>query len=144
MRAVVKDDGCHVSGVTGHDRATMTIPEGIADQARPGFITIRAVRAQAGSAGGDLGRLCCIVSDAARMDERVPVLGAARGTVRPAATRVIAGLIRPEMKIEIAVTALRGERTGLRTPVRTVDRCPLPPFDRGQGGGGPRRADVHP
>ena len=29
------------------------------------------------------------------------------GTIRPAATMVIAGLIRPEMKIEIEATAMR-------------------------------------
>jgi enamine deaminase RidA (YjgF/YER057c/UK114 family) len=30
------------------------------------------------------------------------------GAIRPAATMVIAGLIEPEMKIEIEVTAFRG------------------------------------
>ena len=32
----------------------------------------------------------------------------AMGTIRPAATMVIAGLIRPEMKVEVEVTAMRG------------------------------------
>ena len=37
-----------------------------------------------------------------------PELEAALGDIRPAATMVIAGLIEPDMKIEIEVTAFRG------------------------------------
>jgi enamine deaminase RidA (YjgF/YER057c/UK114 family) len=48
------------------------------------------------------------VIDAALVPALTPVLGEVLGEVRPAATMVIAGLIRPEMKIEIEVTALRG------------------------------------
>ena len=36
-----------------------------------------------------------------------PALREALGEVRPAATLVVAGLIEPEMKIEIEVTAFR-------------------------------------
>jgi enamine deaminase RidA (YjgF/YER057c/UK114 family) len=48
------------------------------------------------------------VTDAALVDAVVPVLGAVLGEIRPAATMVIAGLIRPEMLIEIEVTAFKG------------------------------------
>ena len=48
-----------------------------------------------------------VVTDAALVDAITPALGEALGTVRPAATMVVAGLIRPEMKVEIEVTALR-------------------------------------
>ena len=41
------------------------------------------------------------------VDAIIPVLGAHLGEVRPAATMVVAGLIKPEMKIEIEVTALK-------------------------------------
>lgn len=107
-RAVVKGGWCFVSGVTGYDYATMTIPEGIADQARNCFATIRAVLLEAGFAWDDIVRVQYTVTDAALVDDLVPVLGAALAEVRPAATMVIAGLIRPEMKVEIEVTAFRG------------------------------------
>ena len=48
------------------------------------------------------------VSNTAFVDEIIPELGAALSEIRPAATMVIAGLIRPEMKIEIEVTAFKG------------------------------------
>jgi enamine deaminase RidA (YjgF/YER057c/UK114 family) len=106
-RAVVKGPWCFVSGVTGYDYATMTIPDGVADQARNCFATIASVLEQAGFAMSDIVRVQYTVTDAALVDDLVPVLGAALGDIRPAATMVIAGLIRPEMKVEIEVTALR-------------------------------------
>lgn len=107
-RAVVKGDWCFVSGVTGYDYATMAIPESAADQARNCFATIRAVLAEAGFAMGDIVRVQYTLIDAALVADVTPVLGAELGQIRPAATMVIAGLIRPEMKIEIEVTAMRG------------------------------------
>jgi enamine deaminase RidA (YjgF/YER057c/UK114 family) len=106
-RAVVKGPWCFVSGVTGYDYATMTIPDGVADQARNCFATIAAVLDQAGFAMADIVRVQYTVTDAGLVDDLVPVLGAALADIRPAATMVIAGLIRPEMKVEIEVTALR-------------------------------------
>jgi enamine deaminase RidA (YjgF/YER057c/UK114 family) len=106
-RAVVKGPWCFVSGVTGYDYATMTIPDGVADQARNCFATIASVLDQAGFAMSDIVRVQYTVTDAAMVDDLVPVLGATLGDIRPAATMVIAGLIRPEMKVEIEVTALR-------------------------------------
>ena len=46
--------------------------------------------------------------EAMLVDAAVPVLGEVLGEIRPAATMVIAGLIRPEMLIEIEVTAFKG------------------------------------
>ena len=48
------------------------------------------------------------ISSSALVDAITPVLGEALGAVRPAATMIIAGLIREEMKVEIEVTAYRG------------------------------------
>ena len=107
-RAVVKGGWCFVSGVTGYNYATMTIPDGIADQARNCFATIAGVLAEGGFEMGDIVRVQYTVADALLVDELVPVLGAALGEIRPAATMVIAGLIRPEMKVEIEVTAFKG------------------------------------
>lgn len=107
-RAIVKGGWCFVSGVTGYDYATMQIPDGVADQAQNCFATIRAVLAEAGFAMDDIVRVQYTLTDAALVAEVVPVLGAALGEIRPAATMVIAGLIRPEMRIEIEVTAFKG------------------------------------
>jgi enamine deaminase RidA (YjgF/YER057c/UK114 family) len=107
-RAVVKGAWCFVSGVTGYDYATMEIPEDAAEQTVNCFRTIASVLAEAGFAMGDIVRVQYALIDPALVDEIVPVLGATLGDIRPAATMVIAGLIRPEMKIEIEVTAFKG------------------------------------
>jgi enamine deaminase RidA (YjgF/YER057c/UK114 family) len=106
-RAIVKGPWCFVSGVTGYDYATMEMPESIADQARNCFKTISSVLDQAGFAMSDIVRVQYTVTDTALVDELIPALGEALSEVRPAATMVIAGLIKPEMKVEIEVTALK-------------------------------------
>lgn len=106
-RAVVKGPWCFVSGVTGYDYATMTMPEDVAVQAQNCFATIARVLDEAGFDIGDIVRVQYTVTDVALVDAIVPLLGANLGEVRPAATMVIAGLIKPEMKIEIEVTALK-------------------------------------
>ncbi len=106
-RAIVKGPWCFVSGVTGYDYATMEMPESIADQARNCFKTIAGVLDQAGFAMSDIVRVQYTVTDTALVDELIPALGEALSDVRPAATMVIAGLIKPEMKVEIEVTALK-------------------------------------
>ena len=104
-RAVVKGPWCFVSGVTGYDYATMVMPEDVADQARNCFKTIRWALDQGGFTLDDVVRVQYTVTDAALVEALVPALGEAFGEIRPAATMVIAGLIRPEMKVEIEVTA---------------------------------------
>jgi enamine deaminase RidA (YjgF/YER057c/UK114 family) len=107
-RAVVKGGWCFVSGVTGYDYATMVMPEDIADQARNCFKTISWALGEGGFAMQDIVRVQYTVTDAALVEALIPALGEALGQIRPAATMVIAGLIRPEMKVEIEVTAFRG------------------------------------
>ena len=107
-RAVVKGGWCFVSGVTGYDYATMEMPGDIADQARNCFATIGRVLEEAGFTMADIVRVQYTVTDTALVEALVPVLGDALGEVRPAATMVIAGLIRPEMKVEVEVTAFKG------------------------------------
>lgn len=107
-RAVVKGGWCFVSGVTGYDYRTMTMPADVAQQARNCFRTIESVLKQGGFEMGDIVRVQYTLTDASLVEAVVPELGAALGEIRPAATMVIAGLIRPEMKIEIEVTAFKG------------------------------------
>ena len=102
-RAVVKGPWCFVSGVTGYDYATMVMPEDVADQARNCFKTIRWALDQGGFTLEDVVRVQYTVTNAALVEALVPALGEAFGEIRPAATMVIAGLIRPEMKVEIEV-----------------------------------------
>ena len=107
-RAVVKGPWCFVSGTTGYDYARMTMPEGAAEQARSAFTTIEGALREAGFAMEDIVRVQYTITDPALVDEIAPVLGQVMGDIRPAATMVVAGLIRPEMKVEIEVTAFRG------------------------------------
>lgn len=107
-RAVVKGGWCFVSGVTGYNYTTMEMPPGIADQAQNCFATIAAVLDQAGFQMADIVRVQYTVTDASLVEALSPVLGQALAEIRPAATMVIAGLIRPEMLIEIEVTAFKG------------------------------------
>lgn len=107
-RAIVKGDWCFVSGVTGYDYATMTMPDSVADQARNCWATIEKVLIEGGFTMADIVRVQYTLTDADLMAEVTPALGAAMGDIRPAATIVIAGLIKPEMKIEIEVTAFKG------------------------------------
>ena len=107
-RAVVRGDWCFVSGVTGYDYATMTMPDDPCAQARNCFRTIFAVLAEAGFAPDDIVRVQYTITDAGLVEVIAPALSEALDAIRPAATMVVAGLIRPEMAVEIEVTAFRG------------------------------------
>ncbi len=107
-RAVVQADWCFVSGVTGYDYTTMEMPENVDQQARNCFATIGRVLKETGFKMADIARVQYTVVNAGLVDELVPALGETLGVIRPAATMIIAGLIKPEMLIEIEVTAYRG------------------------------------
>ena len=106
-RAVVQGDWCFVSGTTGYDYATMTMPEGVEDQTRNCLATIGKALEDAGFSFADVVRCHYYVTEAAFADRVFPILGETFGAIRPAATMVVCDLIRPEMLIEIEVTALR-------------------------------------
>ena len=107
-RAVIKDGWCFVSGVTGYDYTKMLMPEGVAAQAEASFQTIGRVLTEAGFQLADIVRVQYTLVDAALVAELSPILSAHLGDVRPAATMIVAGLIKPEMLIEIEVTAFKG------------------------------------
>ena len=107
-RAVVQGDWCFMAGVTGFDYTTMTLPDTIAAQARQCFVTIDSVLNDAGFTRADIVRVTHYVTDRALVDELKPVLSEHLGTIRPAATMVIADLMTPEMLYEIEVTAFKG------------------------------------
>ena len=106
-RAVVQGDWCFVSGTTGYDYASMTMPETVEEQTRNCLATIGNALDQGGFTLADVVRAHYYITDAAYVDRVFPILGEAFGEIRPAATMIVCGLNRPEMKIEIEVTALR-------------------------------------
>jgi enamine deaminase RidA (YjgF/YER057c/UK114 family) len=106
-RAVVAGNWCFVSGTTGYDYLTMTMPDSVEDQARNCLNTISSALEQGGFALPEMVRLHYYITDAAYADLVFPIVGAAFGEIRPAMTMVVCGLIRPEMKIEIELTALK-------------------------------------
>lgn len=104
-RAVVDGDFIFVAGTTGFDYATMTLPDGIIEQAEQCFRNIQAALANAGATLADVVRVTYIVPRASDFQQCWPVLRKYFGDVRPAATMISAGLLDPRMLIEIEVTA---------------------------------------
>lgn len=105
-RAVLDGDMAFVSGTTGYDYKTMTMPEGVTSQARNCFKTIEAALREGGFAMHDIVRATYYITDPSDADALFAVCGEVLGDIRPAATLlVVAGLYKPEMKVEIEVTA---------------------------------------
>jgi enamine deaminase RidA (YjgF/YER057c/UK114 family) len=104
-RAVVDGEWIFVSGTTGFDYSTMTISDGVVDQAEQCLKNIDAALREAGSSLLDIVRVTYIVPNAGDFEPCWPVLRRYLGDVRPAATMISAGLADPRMKIEIEVTA---------------------------------------
>jgi enamine deaminase RidA (YjgF/YER057c/UK114 family) len=108
-RAVVQGPWIFVSGTTGYDYATMTMPEDLIEQVHNCVRTIAATLKDAGGSLDDIVRINTIITDQAGAERVLQILGQYFGTIRPAATLIVAGLLKPEMKVEIEVTALRSE-----------------------------------
>jgi len=106
-RAVVDGDFAFVAGTTGYDYATMTMPEDVTSQSRNCFKTIEAALKEAGFAMADIVRATYYLTDVRDADAHFAVCGEVLGEIRPAATLlVVASLVKPEMKVEIEVTAM--------------------------------------
>jgi enamine deaminase RidA (YjgF/YER057c/UK114 family) len=107
-RAVIDGDFAFVAGTTGYDYTTMTMPPDVTSQSRNCFKTIEAALKEGGFTMADIVRAIYYVTDAGDADEHFAVCGEVLGEIRPAATLVVvAGLYKPEMKVEIEVTAKR-------------------------------------
>ncbi|WHZ11729.1 MAG: RidA family protein [Burkholderiaceae bacterium] len=103
----VGGDWIFVSGTTGFDYATMTIADGVADQAEQALRNIAAALEQTGASLADVLRVTYLLPDAKDFPACWPVLRRHFDKVRPAATMMEVGLADPRMKIEIEVTARR-------------------------------------
>ena len=107
-RAVIDGDFAFVAGTTGYDYATMTMPADVTSQSRNCFRTIEAALKEGGFAMADIVRATYYVTDAKDVDAHFAVCGEVLGDIRAAATLlIVVGLARPEMKVEIEVTAKR-------------------------------------
>lgn len=109
-RAVVQGDWVFVSGTTGFDYSTMTIPDSLEEQTEQCFRNIEAALRQAGATLRDVVRVTYVLPNAADFPRCWPTLRKYLGEIRPAATMISAGLADPRMQIEIEVTALRQAR----------------------------------
>ena len=107
-RAVIDGDFAFVSGTTGYDYATMTMPADVTSQTQNCFKTIEQALKDGGFALADVVRATYYITDVKDADAVLAVCGETLGEIRPAATLlVLAGLYKPEMKVEIEVTAKR-------------------------------------
>lgn len=104
-RAVLCDGWVFVAGTTGYDYDTMTMPDDVTDQCRNALSTIAGALAQAGASMADVVRVRYILPEKSDFEPCWPVLKEVFGDVRPASTMIVAGLMEPEMRIEIEVTA---------------------------------------
>lgn len=107
-RALVDGNMVYVSGTTGYDYATMTLPSDPAMQAANALATIAHVLDEVGSSLRDVVRVRYYLADRAHLDAIKPILSSHFNATRPAATMLITGLMEPQMKIEIEVTARIG------------------------------------
>ena len=107
-RAVIDGDFAFVAGTTGYDYATMTMPADVTSQTRNCFKTVEAALKDGGFALADVVRATYYIVDTADADAVLSVCGEWLSDVRPAATLlVVAALLKPEMRVEIEVTAKR-------------------------------------
>ena len=105
-RAVVDGDLVFISGTTGYDYKTMIMPDDPAEQTRNIFKTVEAVLKDAGSSMQMILRAQYFVTDRAYCEPVLAVCGDVLGEIRPAGgIYIVAGLLRPEMKVEIEITA---------------------------------------
>ena len=106
-RAVVVGDWIFVSGTTGFDYASMTIPDSVTEQTEQCVRNIQSALARAGATLRDVVRVTYVFPRADDFQQCWPILRKHFGEVRPAAMMISAGLADPRMLIEIEVTACR-------------------------------------
>jgi enamine deaminase RidA (YjgF/YER057c/UK114 family) len=110
-RAVVCGGEVHIAGTTGYDYTRMAMPDDPAEQARNIFSTFAAILKEAGGELHDIVRLRVFVTAPAYCEPVLKVQGETFGAIRPAGTIVVvAGLLKPEMKVEIEADARLSRR----------------------------------
>jgi enamine deaminase RidA (YjgF/YER057c/UK114 family) len=106
-RCVVEEPLCFLSGTTGYDYASMTIPAAFFDQATNCMDTIETCLAKADFRFQDIVRVTYILADMHDADTLFAVVRPRFANIRPAIQLFEARLYRPEMKLSIDVIAAR-------------------------------------
>jgi len=106
-RAVIDEHYVFVAGTTGMDYSTMTLADGVLDQATQCLKNIQGVLEEAGSSLDKVVRVNYYLPDRSDFEACWPALRAAFGVAKPAATMIETCLMNDDMKIEIEVTAKR-------------------------------------
>jgi enamine deaminase RidA (YjgF/YER057c/UK114 family) len=104
-RAVVDGEWVFVSGTTGYDYSRMTISDDVAEQCEQAMRNVVSALTEAGAGIADVVRVRYILPDRDDFERCWPTLRRHFGTVRPAATMIVAGLADTAMKFEVEVTA---------------------------------------
>jgi len=107
-RAVRHEDTVYVSGTTGYDYTTMTMPDDVGQQAANALATIDKALREAGSLIADTVRVVYYIGDRNDVDAVVKAVGPVFRDIRPAASMLIVQMIEAGMKVEIEVTARIG------------------------------------
>jgi enamine deaminase RidA (YjgF/YER057c/UK114 family) len=107
-RAVRHEDTIYVSGTTGYDYASMTMPDDVGAQAANALATIDKALKEAGSSLKDTVRVVYYIGDRNDVNAVVAAVGPVFKDIRPAASMLIVQMIEAGMKVEIEVTARIG------------------------------------
>jgi enamine deaminase RidA (YjgF/YER057c/UK114 family) len=86
----------------------MTMPENVSEQARNCWRTIDTVLATAGASLEEIVSATYYVTSPADAEHVLQVCGEVLAEIRPAAAiLIVSALLKPEMKVEIEVTAMK-------------------------------------
>jgi enamine deaminase RidA (YjgF/YER057c/UK114 family) len=104
-RAIVSGEWVFVSGCTGFDYSTMSLPDDVVGQAEQAMRNVEAALLDSDAAVSDVVRVHYLLPDRSDFEPCWPTLQRWFGGVRPAATMMVCGLLDQRMRIEIEVTA---------------------------------------
>jgi enamine deaminase RidA (YjgF/YER057c/UK114 family) len=104
-RAVVDGPWAFVSGTTGYDYTTMTLPGEVERQAEQALANIATALGETGMTLDDVVRVRYYLAHREDWPACWPIVREAFRTARPAATMLVCGLQEEAMLIEIEVTA---------------------------------------
>jgi len=94
-----------VSGTTGYDYASGDISEDVGEQTRQCFANIAKALSEAGASLADAVRIQVFIADQNDFELVARIVGEHMRPARPANTTVVCALTKPEMKVEIEITA---------------------------------------
>jgi enamine deaminase RidA (YjgF/YER057c/UK114 family) len=112
-RAVVAGGRIYVSGTVGWDAKARALPEGAEAQCEQCFANVTAALEEAGATLADMVRIRVFVASREEFERIKPIIRRHSLAARPANTTIICELPDPAFRVEIEVTALRPEPSGI-------------------------------